>query len=300
MIDTKMETLLAVAEQRNFTKAAQILSLTQPAVSHHIAQLEKEFGVPLFLRKKGDLIPTAEGEIAIKYAKRIKAMDSKMYREMEDAKRNISKLRVGVTHTSESNLMIEVLAKCGNESPGTSITVIADTIKNLYTMLEDFEIDLAVIEGKNTNPNFNSLTLDTDYLVCVVSNNNPLAKHAMVTLEELKRENLILRGPASATRTLFESTLESINEHISSFNIIVEVDNVATIKDLIRKDLGVSILAKSACMDELRKGKITALPIENLSMIRDTNILYHKSFSHLELLQHIARVYQETSRNYNH
>ena len=69
-------------------------------------------------------------------------------------------------------------------------------------------------------------------------------------------------------------------------------------KDLIRKDLGVSILAKSACLDELLKGKITVLPIENLSMVRDTNILYHKTFSHIGILQHIARVYQKTAKAY--
>ncbi len=299
MIDAKAETLLAVAECRNFTKAAQQLSITQPAVSHQILQMEKDFGVPLFIRKKGDLIPTNEGKIAIKYARRLCVMERKMRMEIADAKHNVSNMRVGVTHTSESNMMIEVLARCSNEYPGICITIITDTIKNLYEKLEDFEIDIAIIEGRNTNPGFNSLTLDTDYLVCVLSVNNPLARHAMIRLEELKRENLILRSSASATRMLFESTLESINESISDFNVIIEVDNVATIKDLIRKDLGVSILAKSACMDELRKGKIAVLPIENLSMIRDTNMVYHKSFSHIESLRNIARIYRETAQNYN-
>ena len=90
----------------------------------------------------------------------------------------------------------------------------------------------------------------------------------MVTLEDLKREKLILRLPSSGTRKLFESHLVSANESIDNFDIALEVDNIATIKDLVRKDLGVSVLARSACMDEIRKGKITSLPIENLSMIR--------------------------------
>lgn len=71
MLDGKAKTLLAVAEERSFTRAAQRLSLTQPAVSHHITQLEQEYGSPLFLRKKGDLILTPQGEIAVKYAKRL-------------------------------------------------------------------------------------------------------------------------------------------------------------------------------------------------------------------------------------
>lgn len=66
---------------------------------------------------------------------------------------------------------------------------------------------------------------------------------------------------------------------------MLEVDNIATIKDLIRKDLGVSVLPKSACMDELRKEKITALPIENLSMVRETRVVYHKNFAHTVILR---------------
>lgn len=298
IIDIKIDSLLAVAEQMNFTKAAQQLSLTQPAVSHHISQLEQEFQIQLFIRKKGDLMLTAEGEIAVKFARRLKAMEAKLRREIADAKRNLRQLRVGVTHTSESNFVIEVLARCSAENPNLNITILTDTIKNLYTMLEDFEIDIAIVEGKNTDPDLRSLLLDTDYLVCVVSNNSPLAKLPMVTVEQLKQEKLILRSHSSATRMLFEASLESLGESLDGFNVIVEVDNIATIKNLIRKDLGASILARSACLDELRKGKITVLPIENLSMVRDTSILYHKTFSHTDVIQHIARVYHETTKAY--
>ena len=110
----------------------------------------------------------------------------------------------------------------------------------------------------------------------------------------LKKEKLILRLPTSATRILFESTLESINESIDEFNIILEVDNIATIKDLVRKNLGISILPKSACMNEVKKKKMTILPIENLSMIRETNIIYPKNFSHIDILKTITKIYQET------
>ena len=74
------------------------------------------------------------------------------------------------------------------------------------------------------------------------------------------------------------------------------MDNIETIKNLVRKDLGVSILAKSACMDELRKGKIAALPVENLSMARETNLVYSRDFTQMEILQEITRAYQESLR----
>ena len=292
MLDTKLQTLLAVLEHQNFTRAAQALSMTQPAVSHHIRQLEEELGVPLLLRGKSGLILTIQGEIVVKYAKRLKALDAKMRRELQNAGKNLTTLRVGITHTSESNLTTTVLAKCSNRHSGLSITIVTDTIKNLYDMLENYEIDLAIVEGSACSPNFSSMMLDTDYLVCIMSNDNPLSRNAVVTLADLKKEQMILRLPTSATRMLFESALESSNDSIANINVILEVDNIATIKDLIRKNLGISILARSACMDELRKKKLTALPVENLSMVRETRIVYNKDFSHVDILQEITKLYQ--------
>ncbi len=299
MLDTKLDTLLAVAETKNFTKAGELLSLTQPAVSHHISLLEQELGVRLFVRGKGDIRPTPEGEATIRYAKRFKAIYQKLQQELSDSQRNLTRLRIGLTHTAESNIISEVLAKYSNQNSGVSITLLTDTIKNLYEKLENYELDLAVSNGRAHNPDLCSLMLDTDYLVCVMSNNNPLSDHSMVTLNELKRERMILRLPTSSTRMLFESTLESLGESIHSYEVILEVDNIATIKDLIRKDLGISILAKSACMDDLRKGKLTALPIENLSMVRETNLVYHRDFAHTEVLRELTRLYQETVRHYD-
>ncbi len=293
MIDIKLETFLKVTEEKNFTKAAEKLSLTQPAVSHHINTLEKELGIKLFSRGKGEIKLTSGGEILLRYAKRMQAMYEKMITELNDSEKHKTSLRIGITHTAENNIMAEVLAKYSNLNSGISITIITETIKNLYDMLGNYELDMAVTEGKSTNPEFSSLMLDTDYLVCVVSNNNPLALQSMVTLSELKKERMIMRLPSSATRLLFEATLESLDDSIDNFNVILEVDNIATIKDLIRKDLGVSILAKSACMNEIKKGKLTALPIENLSMVRETNIVYNKDFSHIDILKDITKIYHD-------
>ena len=288
MLGSKIETLLAVAEFQNFTKAAASLSLTQPAVSHHINQLEEELGVTLFIRGKGSLMLTPEGEIVLKYARRIKALYGKMETEIDNSRKQLTKVRIGITHTSESNLITEVLARCSN----------ADTINNLYDMLDNYEIDLAVVDGTPTGHSLCSLMLATDYLVCVMSIRHPLAKRAMVTLSELKQERMILRLPTSDTRMLFESTLKSIGDSIDNFNITLEVDNIATIKDLVRKGLGVSILPQSACAREQKKGKMAVLPIENLSMMRETKIVYKKDFTHIDILQEITRVYHETARSY--
>ncbi len=298
MLSVKLKTLLAVAEQRNFTRAAEQLALTQPAVSHHISQLEEEFGVTLFIRGKGGLRLTAEGEIVVQYARRMSALYSRLRQDLAGAEKQMTKLRIGITHTAESNLTAEVLARCSRETSGLSITIITDTISNLYTMLENYEIDLAIVEGATSNHALSSLVLDTDFLVCVMSGSNPLSRNAMITLDQLKRERMILRLPSSATRILFDSTLRSLNDTLDNYNVVIEVDNIATIKDLVRKNLGVSVLPKSACVKELRDGKLIALPIENLSMVRETRIVYNRDFAHNEILQAITRVYRETVKSY--
>ena len=80
---------------------------------------------------------------------------------------------------------------------------------------------------------------------------------------------------------------------ISDFNVMMEINNIATIKDLIRRNLGVSVLARSTCLDELKKKKIAALPIEHLSMAREINIVYLRDFEHKSILKDIVRSYSE-------
>ena len=291
MLNTKLETLLAVAECRSFTKAAKLLSLTQPAVSHHIDQLEQECSAALFFRGKGEFKLTQEGEIAVTYARRLKALHQKMLTEISDEQKHISRFRIGITHTSENNTITEALAKFTKENPRTSITIITEPINILYDMLENYELDIAIVEGKRLSSKLNYFMLDTDYLVCALSGDNSLSKRSMITIHDLKTQNLILRLPSSATRQLFEASLLSINESIENFSVALEVDNVGTIKNLVEKDLGVSILPKSVCMGEVRRQKLTVLPIENLSMMREMNIAYNKDFSHAEVLNEIVRYY---------
>ncbi len=298
MIDSKLYTLLAVVEFNSYTHAAEHLSLTQPAVTQHIKQLEKELNIKIFNRVGNEIKPTNEGNIAIRYARRIIALYQNMEQSILDEQRNITRLTVGITHTAESNAVAEVLGKYSAKNPGTSITIITDAISNLYDMLKNYEVDLAVVEGKVQDDSINSLLLDTDSLVLVVSNNHPLAKKSMVTINELKKQPLILRRPSSGTRNLFTAHLESNNMSLDEFNVILEVDNIATIKDLIRRDIGVSILPRSVCLNELKKGKITVLPIENLSMIREINILYHSDFKHVDILQNIMKEYSKVIRFY--
>lgn len=296
MVDVKLNTLLKVYEMGSYTRAAEKLSLTQPAVSKHIRQLERELGVSIFDRTGPKLRLTPEGKLIVRYAERVIALSDGLRRALADRNRAVDRLRVGVTHTSESSIVAEVLARYTEENVNTRITLRTDALASLYEMLKSYQIDIAIVEGDVSDPAIRTIRLDTDDLAVAVSNEHPLASRPSVTIDELRCERLILRLPSSGTRTLFDANLESRGMSPDDFNVILEVDNIATIKDLVRRNYGVSVLARSACMDELRKGKIRMLPIEDLTMVRQINLLYHHTFEHAEVLQDIVRIYNAATR----
>lgn len=298
MLDSKVYTLLKVYECGSFVSAAKQLNITQPAVSQHIKALEEELNITIFERGRGKLVLTKQGNEVIKCAKKMAGIYSGLLQDISDGTSLTTHLTIGVTHTAESNPIAEALAGYCSKNPRVNIKMITDTISNLYTMLKTYEIDLAIVEGRSRDPGIRYLLMDTDYLVLAVSPDHPFAKKSMVTLSELKKERMILRLPNSGTRNLFVAHLESNNMSINDFNIILEVDNIATIKDLIRRDFGVSILAKSVCLDELKKGKIVTLPVENLSMMREINIAYPADFTQFDLLRDIVKSYNETLKLY--
>lgn len=298
MTDPKIHTLLKVYECESFVGAAKQLSLTQPAVSQHIRALEHELNVRIFDRRGGKFHVTEQGELVIKYAQKMVGLENLLQQRLQDGKTKTMHLTVGVTHTAESNPIAEALAKYCAKADGITIKIVTDVINNLYNMLNSYEIDIAIVEGRVQSPNIKHMLLDTDYLVLAVSVNHPFAGKSLVTLNELKKEKLILRLPNSGTRNLFIANLESNNMSIDDFNVILEVDNMATIKDLIRRDFGVSILSKSVCLDELKKGKIAVMPVENLSMVREINIAYRNDFTQFDVLRSIVKAYNEAQKSY--
>ena len=293
MINARLHTLLEVYKQGSITKAAATLNLTQPAVSQHIRYLEDEYKVKLFLRGDRELKITEDGEILVKYAKRINALEQNLKIALKDRKKNIRHLNIGITQSLETGLSTTLLAEYCNENPKTHVTIISDTIQNLYQKLKTYEVDVILIDGKSSDSNFNSILLDTDYLVLAVGNDNPLSKKSVVTLDELKKENLILRLPGAGTRTLFEANLSSNNQSIDDFNVILEVDNIAIIKELVKNNFGVSVLAHNTCLSELKKNKFSAIPVENLSITREINLIYHRDFEYPDILDEITRLYRK-------
>ena len=162
MLDPKLYSLLQVYECGSFIAASKKLSITQPAVSHHIRALEEELHVSLFDRRGGRVVLTREGEEVVKCAKKMLGLYQSLQRDLQDSKRLISHLTIGVTHTAESNPIAEALANYCAQNDHVMIKMITGTIKNLYSKLKSYEIDLAIVEGRIADPGIRYLLMDTD------------------------------------------------------------------------------------------------------------------------------------------
>ena len=293
MFDMKVKTLLAVIESGSYTKAAQKLNLTQPAVSHQIRLLENEFDIKIFYRSKNKLKLTPQGKILVQYARRAAAVYSNACQAIEDSKTETSHLNVGITPTAGETIIPQVLATLCNENPDIHINISVNTIQKIYSRLKAYELDFAVVEGGVPDAALVSTTLDTDYLCLAVSPIHRLARAKTVSVEEIRHEKLILRSRSAGTRQLFEKHLGARDMSLEEFNVMMELDNVSMIKELVTMDLGITIIAKSACREELASGRLAIIPIENSSMVRQIDMVYQKDFLHPEFIQNIRGIYEQ-------
>ncbi len=293
MVDEKMITLLTLVSVGSFTKTAKALSLTQPAVSYRIKLLEEEFGIEIFHADRKELKITPEGMLLVEYARRIMALTDSLRQDIDDYRHSRHSFTVGITTTLGEYLISQIFATYCHKNPNTHINIVTRNIKDIYGMLKTYELDWAIIEGNIANPDFTSLLLDTDYLCLAVAAKHRLASKGRVSLNELKNEKLILRTKNAGTRALFENHLLSHSENIKNFNVIIEIDNITTIKDLVEQNVGVTIIAHSAIKNDVAAGNLVVVPIDNMNMIREINIIYNSDFKYTEILKDIRNNYNK-------
>ena len=280
MIDAKLTTLLTLIEAQSYTKAAQMLSLTQPAVSQHIRGLEQEYGIKIFLKGTKGMVLTPEGKILEKYARREKALYSNLLNDFEAYRNGVNRFVIGITPSAEENIVPRVIATYCNQYPDTKITILTDTIRNITNKLKAYDKGLT------------SILLDTDYLCLIVSPDHPFADRKDVSLEEVKKERLIVRPRGAGTRHMFETYLEGCGESLQNFHVILEIDSVSTIKDLVQSNLGVSVIAHSTCISEERSGRLKVIPIVNFQTFREINLVCREDFSQKQLLDELCNIYR--------
>jgi len=292
MVNPRLRTLLSLANTKNYTETARELNLTQPAISHHIRLLEEEFQIRIFNRVKNKLKLTAEGEILLKYARRIIALYDSCVQDIEACAANIQHLSIGITQTVSEVSMPQIIALYCNEHPGTHVTVVTGTMKDINAQLKLYKLDIAVVEGSVKVEDYVPVLLDTDSLCVIVSPEHPLSGRKSVTFEDIRSEKFILRSKKSGTRTLFANYLSKYSASIKNLNVTIEIDDVSVIRELVALNMGISVVAKSACMDDVRTGRLAAIPFGDADMSREINLLCHKDFAHPEILRDFQDIYR--------
>ena len=291
LIDSKILSLIKIVETGSFTKTADALGLTQPAISQHIKQLEEELGIKIFYRGNNEFRLTPDGEIVLEYARRLVAIDNALRQNLADEKAKVTSIAVGITHTVESSVIVEALAGYAKEQGGIAVKVVTDSIQNLYQKLKNYEVDFIIVSDRIKDTTLRYSTLVNDSLELIVSPEHPLAGKKAVNFSDIKGERFILRTVASDTRHRISKSMKKSNHSLEEFDIVLELDNIATIKDLIRRNFGVSILAKSSCMDEILKKKLISIPIQNLDLQREIVIASNTDYEHSEIIDGIVTYY---------
>lgn len=125
-----------------------------------------------------------------------------------------------------------------------------------------------------------------------MSKDNPLASKSIITIDDVKKEKLILRHSKSATRSLFAANLFQLGMSLDDFKTMLEIDNTSTIKDLVAQNIGISVLPKSVCLNEIKNKTLVVKPIQDLYMTAEINLLYNKQIVDENVLAQIIDTYE--------
>ncbi|MCY6485155.1 LysR family transcriptional regulator [Clostridium aestuarii] len=280
MLDTRLITFLTVAKIKNYTRAAQILNLTQPAVSQHIKFLEEYYRVK-FIEKKGRSIElTEEGEEFLKYVKEIELKERGIYKKLRNKTAIEKKYNIGATLTIGGYVLPYILGKYKEKYPNIEVILTVNNTQEILKKILREEIDLGVVEGPFDRNKFKYKKLKEDELVLAVSPKHEFAQKKYVEIEEIFKGKLILREEGSGTRKYFENTLVEEGYTPKDLNIYMEIGSIDAIKALVEANLGYTIISKTAIQRECNNETIKIIPMKNKKLDR---ICFYREFNFVYL-----------------
>ena len=272
MLDFRIRTFLAVCEHMSFTKAAQALHLTQPAVSQHIHSLQQQLGTQLFTMQGRQVVLTAEGT---RYGRFVRSLQRDIRRFTDeflaqDAKRSIT---FGATLTIGEFTLPPMLARLMETDPERHITMHVDNTEVLLSMLDEGAIDVAFIEGAFDKHRYGYRLFSHERFIGIGSA-SCMERHPNPTLEELLGERLIIRESGSGTRGVLERFLVERGLSTEDFCHVDEIGNLNVIKHLVSRDRGISFMYEAAARASIASGTVRELPIEGWQVIREFNYVF--------------------------
>ena len=291
MIDERLLSLYILSKEKNYTKTANTLNLTQPAISHHIKSLEKEYNQKLIVKKGKNLTLTPAGEILVQYYDKFKSLDVRMNEDITNINSLNKFIDIGITLTAGEYLIPSILNIIIKSIPNISINFHTDNMEKIYKGVKNDVLDFAIIEGQfHKETSINSFLLAEDEMILVTSPSHTFKNMKKINRLLLQKERLILRERKSNTRTLIEEFLNNNGDSISRYNVMLELENINLIKELVSQNYGVSILPRSVCQQEIKKGKLIEVELEDFHIHRGIYIVYKNKCAYLNICQEIENV----------
>ena len=273
----QLRILKAVAAEKNFTKAAKVLYLSQPSLSKQIKTLEKNLDIQLVNRKNNKISLTENGKVFLQYAERILALCEESCRALIDLKNgDRGNLTVGASQTIGTYLMPRVLALFAQNYPQIDLKVQVNSTRFIANNVLNREIDIAVVGGEIPDEFKKNLTIQhfvEDELSLIISKSHPFAKKKKIKKENLYYLNFITLNSNSSIRNFIDNILLQNGIEPKELKIGMEFNSIEAIKIAVSLGLGAAFVSSSAIEKETELKTIEIIKIENIRMTRTLSII---------------------------
>ncbi|MBM3352602.1 MAG: LysR family transcriptional regulator [Betaproteobacteria bacterium] len=274
MADRRLQVFHAVAKHLSFTKAAEALFMTQPAVTFQIRQLEEHFNTRLFDRAHGRIALTPAGTLALEYAERILALSGELDTRLRELSGQIAgPLLIGASTTIAEFLLPRVLGEFKARHPGVAPRLFVANSEAVQARIAERSIDLGFIEGDSHLPSLAADVCCTDELRVVCAPSHPLAKEKAVAPKALAEHAYVSREPGSGTREVIDHYLQKSGVPPESLQTVMELGSPEALKGLVATGLGFAIMSRSTVAKETRLGQLVEVPLAP-RLLRNLSVVY--------------------------
>jgi len=281
----QLRILKAVATEKNFTKAAEVLYLSQPSLSKQIKTLEKNLDIRLINRENNRISLTENGKVFLQYSERILALCEESCRALIDLKNgDRGSLIVGASQTVGTYLMPRILALFAQNYPQIDLKVQVNSTPIIVKNLLKREIDIALVGGEVPNQLKKNLTIQDfveDEISLIISTSHPFAKKKKINKEDLYYLNFITLNSNSTIRKFIENILIQNQIETKQLKVVMQLNSIEGIKTAVSLGLGAAFVSSLAIEKELELKAVEVLKIENIQITRTLSIIsnpeYYKS-----------------------
>jgi DNA-binding transcriptional LysR family regulator len=273
----QLRILKAVATEKNFTKAAEILYLSQPSVSKQIKTLEKNLDTLLINRESNKISLTENGKVLLQYSERILALCEESCRALIDLRNGErGNLTVGASQTIGTYLMPRVLALFAQNYPQIDLKVQVNSTRIIANSIINREIDIAVVGGEISDDLKKTLSIEDfvyDELSLIISKSHPFAKKKKINKEDLYCLDFITLNSNSTIKKFIDNILTQNQIETQQLKTILQLNSIEGIKTAVSLGLGAAFVSSSAIEKEIKLQTISIINIDNIKVTRKLSII---------------------------